>query len=422
MKNQQEQNLLHENQEKVALSNKRFRVVNCGRRWGKTTLACWEMLGKAVSKNDQRVVYYAPTRDDARDIIWLMLKKIAGGSIVNANESRLELEVRTIDGGTSRILLFGWEAVYQREKGRGVANNFIVLDEVAFYKEFWTHWNNTLSPTLLDTQGEALFLSTPQGFNHFYDLHNMRYEDDEWESFHFTSYDNPYLDPEWIDKRRAKTPEDSFAQEYLGEFRKMQGLVYKEFNRDKHLYDELPNMSFVEKFAGIDFGFTNPTAVLTMYRDKDDNIYLDEEWYERGRTDEQIAEYVAQKQYNKVYPDPASPSSIKVLRDKGVYVSEVVKNADSIKNGIDRIRTLFKMNKLKINKDCKNLISELESYRYPDKKPDKNEEENPIKENDHALDALRYALYTNREYNGLSPADKLRIWNYQKQNKINQAR
>jgi phage terminase large subunit len=75
----------------------------------------------------------------------------------------------------------------------------------------------------------------------------------------------------------------------------------------------------------------------------------------------------------------------------------VVKNKDSIKSGIDRIRELFKQNRLHIHKDCVNLISELETYSYPDKKPDSNEQENPIKEHDHALDALRYAIYMNSQ-------------------------
>jgi hypothetical protein len=81
------------------------------------------------------------------------------------------------------------------------------------------------------------------------------------------------------------------------------------------------------------------------------------------------------------------------MATRGVNVREVVKNKDSIKNGIDKIRDLFKMNKLLINKKCVNLIGELESYCYPDSIDGKNDSENPIKENDHLLDALRYVIY-----------------------------
>lgn len=122
---------------------------------------------------------------------------------------------------------------------------------------------------------------------------------------------------------------------------------------------------------------------------------MDSEWYKTQRTDAQIAEYVASCKFNRVYPDPESPSAIEELNRKGVSVSEVIKNKDSIKNGINVVRELFKQNRLKIHTSCENLISELETYSYADKRPDHNEEENPIKENDHALDALRYALMSN---------------------------
>jgi phage terminase large subunit len=106
-----------------------------------------------------------------------------------------------------------------------------------------------------------------------------------------------------------------------------------------------------------------------------------------------IAEYISALRWHECYPDPESPSGIEVLNKKGINVKEVVKGKDSIRNGINVVRELFKQNRLFIHKDSVNLIWELETYSYPEKKPDKNEEENPIKENDHALDALRYALY-----------------------------
>src|SRR3989304_9466291 len=92
------------------------------------------------------------------------------------------------------------------------------------------------------------------------------------------------------------------------------------------------------------------------------------------------------------YPDPESPAAIQELKNRGTNVREVVKNKDSIKNGISTIRELFNTNRLRVHESCVNLIWELETYHYPDSKPDRNEDENPVKEDDHALDALRYAL------------------------------
>lgn len=381
--------ILTPSQNTIAADTHRFRVVDCGRRFGKTTLAVEEIKGKALVK-PVRICYIAPTYQQARDIAWETLKAELRSIITQINESRLELKVKTIDGGESLIILRGWEAI---ETLRGQKFDFIVIDEIASMRNFQSMWQEVVRPTLTDVKGDALFISTPKGFNHFYELFNKESEDSDYKSFHFTTYDNPHIPPEEIDKAKEELTEDRFAQEYLADFRKTEGLVYKEFDRQKHLYDEIDDRSFKETIAGIDFGFTNPTAVIHINKDRDDSYWITKEYYKTGQTDAQIAEYVAACSFNKVYPDPESPSAIKELRNAKVNVREVVKNKDSIKLGINKIRELFKQDKLKIHRSCENLIYELETYSYPEKKDMHNEEENPIKENDHALDALRYAIY-----------------------------
>ena len=168
--------------------------------------------------------------------------------------------------------------------------------------------------------------------------------------------------------------------------------MYKEFARPFHTFDELPRVSMIKTFGGLDFGFTNPAAAISIKKDKYANYWVTDEWYKRGQTDAQIADYVAGLRWEECYPDPESASGIEELKRRQVNVREVVKNKDSIRNGINVVRELFKTNRLKINKSCSNLLWELETYSYPMSKPDRAEEENPIKENDHALDALRYAL------------------------------
>lgn len=406
--------ILHESQEIVAQDKHRFRVVNCGRRWGKTTLAVLEMVAKAVFKDDARVVYIAPTYQQARDIAWNELKKICRPVAINTNEARLEITIKTKNGGDSIIWLRGWESI---ETLRGQRFDFVVVDEIASMRNFWINWREVLRPTLTDRKGEVLFVSTPKGFNHFYDLFN--FQDEEYASFHYTTYDNPFMPVEEIEKAKKELPENTFAQEYLADFRKQEGLVYKEFSRDRHLFETTPT-NISEYIAGIDFGFTNPTAVIHIKRDGDENYFVTDEWYKTGRTEEQIAEYVKSCNFNRVYPDPEAPSAIEVINSKGVAVVEVIKNKDSIMNGINRVRTLLKTGKLHIHKSCVNLINEFETYAYPEKRPDNNEMENPIKEHDHALDALRYALATNKADNVISP--EMRARNYmESQRNINKS-
>ena len=275
-------------QGQIAKDTHRFRVLNCGRRFGKTVLAIEEMVGVAIKKKDRRVAYFAPTRDDAREIAWAMLTKKCENITTYKNESLLQLRIMTEDGGESLIALYGWESVQERGKGRGLANDFIVCDEVSNYRNFWVGWNEVLSPTLIDRKGSAMFISTPKGFNHFYDLHNIENKNPDYKSFHFTSYDNPHIPKEEIDRERLSKPEDTFAQEYLADFRKTQGLVYKEFDRDRHLFEgEVSNV--IEFIGGVDFGFTNPCAVLHIKKDYDNNYWVTNEWYHTERTEEQIA-------------------------------------------------------------------------------------------------------------------------------------
>lgn len=383
--------LLTPSQAVIAKDTHRFRVVDCGRRFGKTTLAIEEIKGKALAK-PTRIAYIAPTFQQARDIAWETLKNELRSITIKANSSILEMRVRTIQEEESVIVLRGWESI---ETLRGQQFDFIVIDEIASMRNFWSNWQEVIRPTLTDTKGECLFISTPKGFNHFYELFQKENEDLDYKSFHFTTYDNPFIPVEEINKAKIEVTEDRFAQEYLADFRKTEGLVYKEFDRSRHLFDDTQDIRQVELIAGIDFGYTNPTAVIYIARDSDENYWVTDEWYKTGQTDAQTAEYVSTCNFNKVYPDPESPSAIKELRLKGVNVREVLKNKDSIKNGIDKVRELFKAGRLKINRKCENLIFELETYSYPDKKDQRNEDENPIKDNDHALDALRYAIFMN---------------------------
>lgn len=382
-------NVLHPAQSKIAQDKHRFRVVCCGRRFGKTLLSAWEMFAFAVARDNARIAYIAPTYQQARDIAWAELKRICQPVIVNTNESRLELSITNKFGGTSLISLRGWESI---ETLRGQAYDFIVLDEVSSYRNFWSNWQEVIRPTLTDRKGEALFISTPKGFNHFYELFGMESKDQDYKSFHFSSYDNPYVPKEELDKARLELTEDRFAQEYLADFRKTEGLVYKEFDRARHVYTdrglepEYPS----DILAGIDWGWTNPASAHKYKKGGDRHYWITEEFYKSGKTTSEIIEFVKTLGAQKVYPDPAEPDRNEEARRAGLNVREVSKDVEA---GIACVQELFKQGRIHIHSSCENLIWELETYSYPEKKPDQNEKEVPIKENDHAMDEMRYVLY-----------------------------
>jgi len=360
------------------------------------------MIGVAVAKNNQRVAYIAPTFQQARDIAWEHLKSRCQPITKSLNESQLKLTLHTQDGGTSIIQLKSWDAI---ETLRGQKFHFIVIDEVAMMRNFWVGWQEVLRPALTDTKGHALFISTPKGFNHFYDLYQLENSEENFQSFHATTYDNPHVDPAEIDEARRQITEDRFAQEYLGDFRKQEGLVYKEFNREVHLFDDKTIRSqTIETIAAVDFGYTNPTAILKIEKDSDQRYYVTWEWYKTQKTTSEIVEQVRAIRSNVCYPDPAEPDRIDELVSAGINCREVSKD---IVAGIQVVRDLLKQNRLFIHVDCRHLINELETYHYPESQPDKNEVEVPVKDNDHAVDALRYALYMNARYVDTGEDDEL---------------
>lgn len=342
------------------------------------------MVAKAVYGKDRKICYLAPTYQAARDITWEQLKKVVLPIVESINESRLEITVRTKDGGTSVIYLKGWEAV---ETLRGMRFDFLVLDEVASYRNFWAGWHEVLRPTLTDVRGEALFISTPKGFNHFYDLYNT--VSDDYKSFHFSTYDNPHIPKDEIDTAKKELEENRFEQEYMGNFRKAEGLVFKSFDRTKHVTEESPT-SIADTIAGIDWGYTNPAASYRIRIDADKGYWIDSEYYKTGQTTEAIVEAVKLMNPSKVYADPAEPDRCEIAKKLGLNVREVSKDIEA---GIDVMQELFKQNRIHISQDCKNLIYELETYHYPETKQGQNEKETPVKDTDHAIDCIRYAIY-----------------------------
>ena len=373
---------LHKTQSIIALSKARFKVLCCGRRWGKTTLAIEEIKGKvAAGKKD--IAYIATTYQQARDIAWEMLKKEFQGA--SFNESRLEIKVNDC-----RIVLRGWESI---ETLRGQHFDFLVLDEVASMRNFWTGWQEVLRPTLTDTKGNVIFISTPKGYNHFYTLSMKANDDSDYETFHYSSYDNPYLHKEEIDKAKIELPENKFAQEYLADFRKVEGLVYN-LEDSEYIEDLSKDIKTEKRIIGVDWGYRNPAAIIVLYlRDKVWTIV--EEWKMAERTTAEIIKkmqnLIKEHRVTQVYPDSAEPDRIEECRRAGIPVYDTCKD---IEGGISFIQTLIKEKRFKVCNSCKHTKEELNTYQYPEGVDGKPDKEIPEKLNDHIMDAMRYAIFS----------------------------
>ena len=199
----------------------RFKIVAAGRRCGKTRLAIWTLLINALQAAKGHVFYVAPTQGQARDILWNDLLELGTDIIVSSHINNLQ--VKLINGAT--ISLKGAD---RPETMRGVSLKYLVLDEYADMKP--GVFEQILRPALTDQKGGALFIGTPMGRNHFYDLYIEASlgKDDTFKAWHFTSYDNPLLDSAEIDVAKLNMSSYSFRQEYMASFEAAGSEMFKE--------------------------------------------------------------------------------------------------------------------------------------------------------------------------------------------------
>jgi len=210
---------LHPAQLEIFKSDARFKIVVAGRRFGKSYLSAWLLLINAIQSKSKDVFYIAPTFQQAKDIMWAMLKDLGQDLIIQAYENTAVLTL--ING--RKIYLKGSD---RPETLRGTGISYVVLDEYASMKP--VVWEQIIRPSLADVQGRALFIGTPAGKNHFFDLYNDAGDDDEWDRFQFKSIDNPFLPATEIKASKKNMSTMSFRQEFEASFETFTGGIFKE--------------------------------------------------------------------------------------------------------------------------------------------------------------------------------------------------
>jgi len=208
-------------QQDVWNDNTRFKVVAAGRRTGKSRLAAWMLIVEALQTDRGNVWYIAPTQGQARDIMWQTLLELGNPVIESSHVNNMQIKL--VNG--AMISLKGAD---RPETMRGVSLKFVVLDEYADMKP--SVFEQILRPALADLKGKALFIGTPMGRNHFYDLYTYGLDDkdDSYKSWHFTSFDNPLLDPNEIETAKKSMSSFAFRTEFMASFEAASGGVFKE--------------------------------------------------------------------------------------------------------------------------------------------------------------------------------------------------
>ena len=199
-------------QKEVFQDTTRFKVIVAGRRCGKSRLSAVALLVEGLRcPQGSAVMYVAPTQGQARQIIWDVLMELGKDVIQSSHVNNMDITL--ING--AKIYVRGSD---RPDTLRGVSLTYLVLDEVADIKS--ETWEKVLRASLSDKKGSALFIGTPKGRNWFYDMYNLGStdKDTEWKSWHFTTKDNPLIDPNEILAAKKTLSSFSFKQEYEASF------------------------------------------------------------------------------------------------------------------------------------------------------------------------------------------------------------
>lgn len=390
-------------------------ILFMGRQAGKTFFSVNHAWISAV-KDQGRYFIVFKTYKQAHEVVWRQYVPLIPRELIyKTNEQDLLIELHYLEN-TSLKLPDGTDIVINHDKTkprstiqllgsdqsdshRGFKANGIIFDEYADQDP--NNWDAVYEPMFTTTNGWAIFMGTPRGYNHYYDLVELRRNDDTWFYQEATWRDSPYVSAEHMAtaKRDAikKGTLSTFMQEYELEFRSVQGAVYPTFDRNIHVVKplDIPPLDEMSIYTGADFGY-HTTAIPLVGIDKDQNWWVFDEVYGK----QEILKDVMPRVKNKIgdqrlilmVGDSQAKDAIETLVVEGWPIVPVIKRQDSIIHGIDLVRQKLKprtqlLGKPKptifISSVCKNLIREMETYKYPEDKPDRNASELPMKENDH---------------------------------------
>lgn len=388
---------LSPSQKLVADSNKRFKVVCAGRRFGKSVLAL-RTIAEVARHPDSKVMYVAPTYQMCRNIVWGPLKnKLRDLNwIKKVNESRLEIVLRN----NSIIMLRGADSP---DSLRGIGLNAAIIDEVADIKpEVWTE---VLRPTLSDKSGIAMFLGTPKGVgNWFKDLYDMADVNDDWQAWQFTTLDGGNVPEEEVEAAKRDLDPMTFLQEYGASFNTATNQVYYAFKPENNVKKyEVDKEKLKNIIIGTDFN-VSPMATVVAVQTMTGLHIIDEICLYSSNTDEMVAEVRNRypKQHITCFPDPAGVqrktsaggrTDISILQNAGWDVKYKPRHP-LVKDRINSVNSLLLNtngdSRLLIDPKCKELIKCLARFSYKEGTliPDKNGKA----DYSHFPDALGYGV------------------------------
>lgn len=386
-----------------ALEDPRHRFVTAcvSRRVGKSFIAYTLGFLKLLEPN-VKVLVVAPNYSLA-NIGWAQIKGlIKKYGLQTERENAKDKEIELANGS-----LFKLASAAQADSAVGRSYDFIIFDEAAISDVGGDAFDIQLRPTLDKPNSKALFISTPRGGNWFKRFYEQGFREDlpQWVSIHGTYRDNPRVSLADIEEARKTVSKNYFKQEYEADFSVFEGQIYDTFSVANHVQDLAGMGHFFaadhdfETILGIDVGYRDPTAVLTIkYHYDQDVYYILEEYQQAEKTTAQHAMYIQHciDRYNvdRIFVDSAAAQFRQDLAYEHEISSAPAKK--SVLDGLACLAALFQQNKIIVDASCTALIHALQNYKWDFQEgEEKLSREKPRHDaSSHLCDALRYGIYS----------------------------
>jgi phage terminase large subunit len=241
----------------------------------------------------------------------------------------------------------------------------------------------------------GILTGNPGGFDSWVYKYFFEKQNPDYISIQTNTYDNTFL-PEHYVRSMEESFDVDYARRYIqGIWGSFEGLIYKDFNKEKHVGD-YREKTFNSYIAGYDDGYRNPACLLIGGIDSDNILHIIHEYYMSDRTTDEITRDIkplySRYSIRKTFCDPSGLNAIETFKRNGIRALDADNSIKGIGGGISKLKSLFKKDYIYIDKSCVNLVKQLQSYRYDKDKESGNYTEYPVKKDDHAVDALRYML------------------------------
>ena len=293
----------------------------------------------------------------------------------------------------NRFYMFGGRDESSYALIQGITLAGVMLDEVALMPRSFVE--QALARCSVEG-AKFWFNCNPENPRHWFrEEWILKAQDHNALHIHFRMEDNPSLSEETRERYRTMYSGVFYQRYILGLWVAAEGVIYDMFDQTENTYREGPvDMHFrCPRCIAIDYGTTNPCVFLEIFDDDgitraDREYRWDSRKEHRQKTDEEYADDLMEFMgaHCPVFVDPSAASFIAALERRGVYVISADNN---VLDGIRKTGNLMQRRKLLINESCTGLFDEISSYLWDDKAALRGEEK-PIKQNDHAPDALRY--------------------------------